>query len=236
MAPSTSLFPHTYPSPSRICAARDRPGSTCGRVSARISEHADGGGGVQAGADRVAEDRRGRAEQPAEGRAEDARRAGRPASWSRSPGGAAGAGPASGRAALAVGWKNARAASEQGSQGEDRPEPAAERRSERQPDGGQELGQVAEGEDAAAVVPVGGLAGDEGEGEQREELGQADHPDRERGLRDGHGLGGRSRTPPSAMTTAWEPVARVPRNRPARNSAYGRRAHSDGESSGGSGG
>ena len=38
------------------------------------------------------------------------------------------------------------------------------------------------------------------------------------------------------MTTDWEPVARVPRNRPARNSAYGRRESSDDESSAGSGG
>ena len=42
----------------------------------------------------------------------------------------------------------------------------------------------------AAVVTVGRLAGDEGEGEQRQELGQADHPDRESGLREGHGLSG----------------------------------------------
>src|SRR5438552_434111 len=33
------------------------------------------------------------------------------------------------------------------------------------------------------------------------------------------------------MTTAWEPVARVPQNRPARNRAYGRRARSEGASS-----
>ena len=39
-----------------------------------------------------------------------------------------------------------------------------------------------------------------------------------------------------AMTTDWEPVASVPRNRPARNSTYGRRDNSDDESSVGSGG
>ncbi len=37
-------------------------------------------------------------------------------------------------------------------------------------------------------MTVGRLTGDEGEGEQREELGQADHPDRESGLREGHRL------------------------------------------------
>ena len=36
-------------------------------------------------------------------------------------------------------------------------------------------------------MTVGSLTGDESEGEQREELGQADHPDGESGLRDGHG-------------------------------------------------
>ena len=81
-------------------------------------------------------------------------------------------------------------AAEQRGQGEDRPQAAPERRPDRQPRRDQELGQVAEGEDAAAVVPVGRLAGDEREGEQRQELGQADHPDREGGLRDGHGPSG----------------------------------------------
>ena len=37
-------------------------------------------------------------------------------------------------------------------------------------------------------MTVGSLAGDESQGEQRKELGQADHPDRESGLREGHGL------------------------------------------------
>ncbi len=36
-------------------------------------------------------------------------------------------------------------------------------------------------------MTVGSLTGDKSEGEQREELGQADHPDGESGLRDGHG-------------------------------------------------
>ena len=89
--------------------------------------------------------------------------------------------------ALAVGWKNARAQPNRRGQGEDRPQPAPERRPEGQPRRYQDLGQVAEGEDAAAVVTVGSLTGDEREGEQREELGQADHPDGERGLREGHG-------------------------------------------------
>src|SRR5262249_313788 len=39
-----------------------------------------------------------------------------------------------------------------------------------------------------------------------------------------------------AMTTAWDPVARVPRNRPVRKSTYGRRISSEDESSVGSDG
>ncbi len=83
-------------------------------------------------------------------------------------------------------------------------------------------------------MTVGGLTGDESEGEQRKELGQADHPDGERGLRERHGRRAISYTS-HAMTTAWEPVASVPRNRPARNITYGRRVNSDDESSAGSG-
>jgi len=38
-------------------------------------------------------------------------------------------------------------------------------------------------------------------------------------------------TPFSPETTDWEPVARVPRKRPARYSTYGRRDNSDDDSS-----
>ena len=68
----------------------------------------------------------------------------------------------------------------------------------------------------AAVVTVGRLTGDESEGEEREELDQADHPNCEGGLSERHGASSSSYTS-HARTTAWEPVASVPRNRPAKN-------------------
>ena len=124
---------------------------------------------------------------------------------------------------------------EQRGQGEDRPQPAPECRHGGQRRRDQDLGQVAEGEDAPAVVTVGSLTGDESEGEQREELGQADHPDGESGLRDGHG-------PSSDLIHLPRDDDRL-RTRgkgaeepPARNSTYGGRDKSDDESSVASGG
>ena len=196
MAPSTSLFPHTYPSPSRIWATRDRPGSTGGRVSARISRRTRRGGGVEPGTYRVAEDRRHDAEQPADGRAEDAghlggQRVGRDRPRKQSERHQHRAEGARRRLEERPG------AAEQGGQGEDRPQPAPERRPDCQPHRVRSWATIASGEDAAAVVSVGGLTGDEGEGEQREELGQADHPDREGGFARRTWSVGRPRRPPT---------------------------------------
>ena len=99
----------------------------------------------------VAEGGGGRAEESADGRAEDARELGGERVGRDRPGEqperdehrAEGA-----RRRL----EERPGGAEQGGEGEDGPQPAAELRPDREPDGGQELGQVAEGEDAAAVV------------------------------------------------------------------------------------
>ena len=128
-------------------------------MSARISRAQDAGGGVEPGTDRVAEGRRHDAEQAAEGRAEDAGQLGgqrigrdRPREQpERHQHGAEGAGRR---------LEERPGTAEQAGQGEDRPQAAPERRPKRQPRRDQDLGQVAEGQDAAAVVTVGRLTGD----------------------------------------------------------------------------
>ena len=143
------------------------------------------GGCVQPSTHRVANDRRDDAEQSAQGWTQDAgqlggQRVGRDRPWKQAKRHEHWAQGARRR------LKKRPATSEQRSQGEDRPQAAPERRPGCKPHGRQELGHVAEGEDAAAVVSVSSLARDESECEQRQELGQADHPDRKRSLCDGH--------------------------------------------------